>query len=624
MQSHVRKQWYEQVPWWVLGIVVIGLVVLTSLAAMMAVVILRGDTGNGGGLSPAATATASPGSLVLVPTEGKPGTSISLLGRGWPTGATVVIGLANPATGGSPRIEPGAVMAATSVDSNGQFSAAFTYPADGPWAGQSQVLIVAETQPEGLASSASFHVMVASPSETATPTPEAAVITPTLAATSTVTAACTDRIAFVTDVTIPDNTTLIAGSSFEKIWRLKNTGTCTWNTGYSTVFVDGNRMSGPQVISLPSTVAPGGTVDVKVSLKAPTDDGTYIGEWELRNDKGLIFGLGADGGQPFWVKIKVGFTGSTVSGTWTGEYFDNPSFKGKPKVTRDDALINFEWMRGSPASGIPSDNFSVRWTGRSELDAATYRFHLTVDDGARLYVDDQLVIDSWEDGSARELTADVSVAKSAHTIRLEYYEHAYDATVRLAWEKLSTTSFKNWKGQYWSNRELKGTPALVRNDKDIDFNWNDNSPAVGLPDDNFSARWTQKIHFSDGVYRFRAIADDGIRVSVDGKWMINEWHDGSGGTTYAVDQALKGDHTIVVEYYEHSGNASVKVWIERQAPPTPTLTPSPTPTPSMTPSPSATSTETPTPAATATPTDTATSTPEGAPTDAPAPTDVAP
>ncbi len=634
MQSHVRRQWYDQVPWWVLGIVVIGLVVLTSVVAIMAIAIMGRGQGSGGLLPSEPTVTASPGSLVLIPTEGRPGTSISLLGQGWPSGATIVVGLADPAAGGSPQIDSGAVMVASSVDNAGEFNVSFVYPSDGPWAGRSQALIVAQAQPAGLASSASFHVLVPSPSETPSLTPAESPIAPTLAATSTSPAACTDRIAFVADVTIPDNTNLIAGSDFDKIWRLKNAGTCTWNTGYDMVFVDGHRMSGPQVTALPNNVAPGGTVDVKVSLVAPSQDGTYLGEWELRNDKGLLFGLGADGAQPFWVKIKVGFTGSTVNGTWKGEYFDNPSLKGKPKVTRNDALINFDWKRTSPASGIPADDFSARWTGKVELDAATYRFHVTVDDGARLYVDDQLVLDAWKDGSARELTADVSLTKSTHTIRLEYYEHAYDARVQLAWEKLSSTSFKNWKAQYWSNRELKGTPALVRDDKTIDFDWKDGSPAVGLPDDNFSVRWTQKIHFNDGIYRFRAVADDGVRVSVDGKWIIDEWSDSSGGTTYAVDQRLKGDHTVVVEYYEHTGGALVKLSIERQATPSPSPTPSPTSTPSATSTPSQTPSLTPsasatempssTPTATPTPSDTPTSTPEETATETPLPTDIGP
>jgi hypothetical protein len=619
MRTPRPNKWYDRVPWWALGLGVLGLVVIASIASLLFILVLRGQGGLSGGQGiPSQTPTPSPGSLILFPTEGKPGTAISLIGQGWPAGSTIVIGLGDPASGQSPQIDPDGVLAASFVDDGGQFSVSFTYPEVGPWANLSESLIIAQAQPGGLASSGLFRVLVPSPSQTPAWTPEASLAPPTAAPTSTLAATCIDQVGFVADVTIPDNTALLSGAKFDKIWRLKNAGTCLWTTGYAVVFVDGNRMNGPQVMPLAASVGPGQTVDIKVSLTAPLTDGTYVGEWELRNDDGLLFGLGATADQPFWVKIKVGMTGSTVSGTWKGEYFNNATLKGSPKVTRSDALVSFDWGRGAPASGIPADDFSVRWTGKVELDAATYRFHVTVDDGARLYLDDQLVLDAWKEGSLREVTADVSVTKSTHTLRLEYFDHRGDATIHLAWEKLSSPSFKDWKAQYWSNRDLSGTPALVRDDRAIDFDWGSNAPAVGLPADNFSVRWTQEFHFSDGVYRFRATADDGIRVSVDGKRIIDEWHDSSGNAVFTADKALKGNHTVVVEYYERTGSAGVKVSIERLSTPTPTLTASPTPTSTATATPSETSSSTPTATSTPTPSNTPTETAE--PTQTPTPT----
>jgi hypothetical protein len=119
---------------------------------------------------------------------------------------------------------------------------------------------------------------------------------------------------------------------------------------------------------------------------------------------------------------------------------------------------------------------------------------------------------------------------------------------------------------------------------------------------------------------------------VDGKWIIDEWHESSGEETYVVDKVLKGEHTVVVEYFERTGSAEVKVWIERQTTPTPTVTASPTATssptftPSATPSPSATATPTatwtPAPSDTPSATPTATETPGGDTT--PIPTDIVP
>src|SRR5262245_52618675 len=89
-----------------------------------------------------------------------------------------------------------------------------------------------------------------------------------------------------------------------------------------------------------------------------------------------------------------GLTGGTGL---RGEYFDNRDFSA-PKLTRVDPTINFNWGTGSPASAIGSDTFSVRWTGRvSPRYSETYRFYTTSDDGVRLWVNGQLVIDNWTD-----------------------------------------------------------------------------------------------------------------------------------------------------------------------------------------------------------------------------------
>ncbi len=135
--------------------------------------------------------------------------------------------------------------------------------------------------------------------------PPPATVTPTLPPITS-TPACTDLAAFVSDVTIPDNTYMPPSQAFTKTWRLKNAGTCTWTTGYALVFDSGNIMGGPTSQNLAGNVPPGANVDVSVSLVAPGGNGTHRGNWKLRNDRGTIFGLG--GGGPFYVQIIVGPT----------------------------------------------------------------------------------------------------------------------------------------------------------------------------------------------------------------------------------------------------------------------------------------------------------------------------
>ncbi len=240
---------------------------------------------------------------------------------------------------------------------------------------------------------------------------------------------------------------------------------------------------------------------------------------------------------------------------WRGEYYNNRNLTGAPRV-RNDVNIDFNWGPNSPMPGINADNFSARWTRRLGFEAGTYRFHVRVDDGARLWVDGQLLIDQWQDGPARAFTADRTLTQGQHDIRLEMYEHTGAAVIKLWWEKVA--QYPDWKGEYFNNIQLSGSPVLTRNDKSIDFNWGAGAPAAGLPADNFSVRWTRQLAFSAGNYRFTVQVDDGVRFWVDDRLLIDQWHDGYGD--YSVDLYLtEGTHRLRLEMYERTGGAMIRL-----------------------------------------------------------------
>lgn len=129
-------------------------------------------------------------------------------------------------------------------------------------------------------------------------------------------------------------------------------------------------------------------------------------------------------------------TANAAAGAWRGEYYGNPWLVGAPLVTRDDASVSFDWGGGSPAASVPGDNFSARWTNMVDFAAGAYRFTVESDDGVRLFVDGNLVIDHWSDSPRASYSADVSLSGGAHAIRLEYYEHSGTASVWLSWEPI--------------------------------------------------------------------------------------------------------------------------------------------------------------------------------------------
>lgn len=123
----------------------------------------------------------------------------------------------------------------------------------------------------------------------------------------------------------------------------------------------------------------------------------------------------------------------------------------------------------------------------------------------------------------------------------------------------------SWKGEYFANRVLSGTPAMVRDDgaAGLSFNWATASPgsACGIGTDNFSARWTRTVNFAAGTYRFKTRTDDGVRLYIDDVLRIDKWVDrGVPPVPDAVVVVLPaGNHTLRMEYYENAGLASAEL-----------------------------------------------------------------
>ncbi len=168
-----------------------------------------------------------------------------------------------------------------------------------------------------------------------------------------------DQAEFVKDITIPPGSSFPLGASFIKTWRVRNVGTCTWSRDYTLMFINGNNMGGNTFISLPGSVAPGQSLDLSITLTAPSYPGAYQGEWMLRNAGGALFGVGADGQQPLVVRINA----------------VQPSF---PQSSDIDLAANYcaaAWNSATgplTCPGIPADpNGSV--TLQERVDAETGR-----------------------------------------------------------------------------------------------------------------------------------------------------------------------------------------------------------------------------------------------------------
>ncbi len=192
----------------------------------------------------------------------------------------------------------------------------------------------------------------AQPTETSLPTATKEVSIPEITPLPTTVAAaavkpttapgnCTDYASFVADITIPDGTMVPPGTKFVKTWAIKNTGTCTWTSDYSLVWIGAALMEASNRVPLTTqNILPGQTAHVSVELTAPQEIGKHVfSQWKLMNSKGQVFGVMDNKGkeQSIWSEIFVGetydFVANMCSASWktTAGVLPCPGTKDDPR-----------------------------------------------------------------------------------------------------------------------------------------------------------------------------------------------------------------------------------------------------------------------------------------------------
>jgi hypothetical protein len=283
----------------------------------------------------------------------------------------------------------------------------------------------------------------------------------------------------------------------------------------------------------------------------------------------------ARGSSSFSNKIRTRTLGPPVDGTGNGlkgDYYNGRNFESLV-LSRNDPTVEFDFG-AEPAVGVNADNFSVRWLGRVEARyAETYTFYTTSDDGVRLWVNGQLLINNWTDHGPTENSGTITLQPGTrYTIRMDFYESGGGATARLGWSSDSQAKeiipqsqlysiavnplTNGLTGAYYDNIDLTNL-RLTRTDPTVNFNWLDGSPDFRLAPDTFSARWTGFVQpqFTE-TYRFYTTSDDGIRLWVNGQLLIDNWTD-HGPTQNSGTIALVAGrkYSIRMEFYENGGGA---------------------------------------------------------------------
>jgi len=167
---------------------------------------------------------------------------------------------------------------------------------------------------------------------------------------------CTNSASFVTDVTIPDNTTIPVGTPFTKTWRVSNTGTCIWGPDYTLTYYSEERMSAPNSVPLPVTF-PGQTADIAINLTAPSSAGTRRGNFVIKNPKGLIMKIDDDSRLWLVIKVTTDLSNATASsGNGTGLVTSTCAFTSEISNISEtlDAINAYRAESGLPAYNVNS------------------------------------------------------------------------------------------------------------------------------------------------------------------------------------------------------------------------------------------------------------------------------
>jgi RHS repeat-associated protein len=178
----------------------------------------------------------------------------------------------------------------------------------------------------------------------------------------------------------------------------------------------------------------------------------------------------------------------------TARYFGTTTLSGQPTLQRTDPVVNLNWRGNGPDKALPADGFSVRWSGQLAAPSSeAYTFYLLSDGGARLWVNNQLVIDRWQPPFVRQTRSAPVELKAGEKadIRLEYYNAGGKAEMRLLWSSASTPKqIIPQRNLYPEAATNKSTPADTNKQTGMLLPpGSDAGPKVTRPQPNTTSRW---------------------------------------------------------------------------------------------------------------------------------------
>ena len=251
---------------------------------------------------------------------------------------------------------------------------------------------------------------------------------------------------------------------------------------------------------------------------------------------------------------------------WQTSYFSDVNL-GTLHSTKQ--VMGAERIVAERPATLPATNWSARATRMVWLPVGRYRVAVRADDGVRVKAAGNLIISAWKDQSATTYTAFIEHSGGVINFELEYYQAGGNAELSF---ELTPDGFL---GEYYRGIQLdkpadpglyswsRNPPHAYRFEPAVDFDWGGTGRLSRVGSDRFSARWWGSVELPVGRWKFKLTSDDGVRLFLDDRLLIDRWVDQSATTREAIVDLAGARREVRVEYYEKTGSATCKMEIER-------------------------------------------------------------
>ncbi len=239
-------------------------------------------------------------------------------------------------------------------------------------------------------------------------------------------------------------------------------------TAAPTISPNGGVFTNSAAVTISTTTA-GAAIYYTLDGSVPTTASTlYAGPFTITNS-GAVKTFATKSGLVDSAVVVVTFLNSSVVGRGTGltgHYWTTQlrTTNGTPTLVRVDATVNFDWGNGSPDPSISVDQFTALWTGQVQPEFnETYTFYTYTDDGVRLWVNNQLIINQWVDQGPTEWTGTATnlAAGRRYDIKMAYYENGGGAVAQLSWSSPSTAKAIIPQSQLYPTNDLPPSVTLT-------------------------------------------------------------------------------------------------------------------------------------------------------------------